>query len=437
MDMESVIGEQNVNHRRKPASIARDPGSKAFFAFNGFNGIGQGLSEGLRKRNGSIHPRAHGSRVSARGAGDTMRLFYDAPRPATHAVTQAAIQAKIGASGPEAAAEEISLFVEPLSSRHGPAVPGLTQRAIKRIAYAAAAAAFAVLAAALLLSWEAPLDMSAFTLPEDQESIELILDSLSGRQELSEEMAAMPALPLTLSFSSYTVARNDTLDMIARRFNVRLDTLISLNSISNVRRIQAGAVLKIPNIDGIIHTVKKGENLSGIASGAKLSVIDIIDANDLTTQTISPGQSLFLPGARLPSTDLKKVLGTLIAWPVRGRLSSYFGYRANPFTGVRQFHNGLDIVAQANTPAKAAMDGRVAETGYSAVFGNFVILSHADSYQTLYAHLNKVNVRSGQNVNQGSTVGLIGSTGYSTGTHLHFGLFKNGIGIDPLKMLGK
>jgi murein DD-endopeptidase MepM/ murein hydrolase activator NlpD len=326
--------------------------------------------------------------------------------------------------------------VESLTPRHVAAGPGLKRRFLKPIAYAAATA-FGLLAAALILTWEAPLDMSAFTLPEDRYSIELILDSLSGRQELAEESAAMPALPLTLSFSSYTVARNDTLDQIARRFNVRLDTLISMNSISNVRRIQAGAVLKIPNIDGVIHTVKKGENLSSIASGARLSIIDIIDANDLTTQTITPGQSLFLPGGRLASNDLKKVLGTLIAWPVRGRLSSYFGYRANPFTGVRQFHNGLDIVAQANAPAKAAMDGRVAETGYSAVFGNFVILSHADSYQTLYAHLNKINVRAGQSVSQGSTVGLIGSTGYSTGTHLHFGLFKNGIGMDPLKMLGK
>ncbi len=431
MDMESVIGEQTIKHRRKPAATARDPGAKGFSAFSGLTGLAQGLGDSLRRRNAGISPRAHapGSRPKGARAAEGSRLFYDTPL-----VSQRS-QAGIGVSEPLAG--EISLFVEPL----GPAAKAspfkLNAYGLKALGFGLAALAASALAVALILSWEAPLDLSGFTLPQDQYSIELILDSLSGRQELAEESAAMPALPLTLSFSSYTVAKNDTLDQIARRFNVRLDTLISLNSIGNARRIQAGAVLKIPNIDGIIHTVRKGENLSTIASGASLSIIDIIDANDLATQTITPGQSLFLPGARLASHELKKVLGTLIAWPVRGRLSSYFGYRPNPFTGVRQFHNGLVIVAPTNTPAQAGMGGRVAETGYSAVFGNFVILSHADSYQTLYAHLNKISVRAGQSVGQGATVGLIGSTGYSTGTHLHFGLFKNGIGMDPLKMLGK
>ncbi len=431
MDMESVIGEQTIKHRRKAAPSARDPGSKAFFAFSGFTGLAQGLGEGLRRRDTVLSDRARAPRFRAKGAqaAEGIRLFYDTP--------QALPRPQAGISVSDSLAGEISLFVEPLGAalRAGP--PRLSAGALKTLVIVLASLMASALAVALILSWEAPPDLRGFTLPQERDSIELILDSLSGRQDLSEESAAMPALPLTVSFSNYSVAKNDTLDQIARRFNVRMDTIISLNNISNARRIQAGAVLKIPNIDGIIHTVRKGENLSGIASGAGLSIIDIIDANDLTTQTINPGQSLFLPGARLASYDLRKVLGTLISWPVRGRLSSYFGYRANPFTGVRQFHNGLDIVVPANTPAKAAMDGRVAETGYSAVFGNFVILSHADSYQTLYAHLNKISVRAGQSVSQGSAVGLVGSTGYSTGTHLHFGLFKNGIGMDPLKMLGK
>jgi len=83
------------------------------------------------------------------------------------------------------------------------------------------------------------------------------------------------------------------------------------------------------------------------------------------------------------------------------------------------------------------MDGRVAETGYSAVFGNFVILTHAGSYQTLYAHLSAIRVRQGQALSQGAVVGLLGSTGYSTRTRLHFGLFLGGKAIDPLSMLGR
>ncbi len=283
---------------------------------------------------------------------------------------------------------------------------------------------------------EKTADLRSFSLPEDGAVLQAILDAISMEAAPPEEDSAMPALPLTLSMTSYRVAKNDTLDAISKRFSIRLDTLISANGISDVRRLQAGTMLKIPNLDGVAYRVKKGDSLAGIASARKVSMLDIIDANDLSSQTLVPGQSLFIPGARLSSYDLKKALGQLVIWPVRGPLSSYFGYRSNPFTGVRQFHNGLDIVAAENTPAKAAMDGRVAETGFSSVFGNFVILSHAENYQTLYAHLNRISVMQGTSLAQGATVGLVGSTGYSTGPHLHFSVFKNGVAMDPRKILG-
>lgn len=283
---------------------------------------------------------------------------------------------------------------------------------------------------------EPKADLSGFRLPEDGTMTAILLDSLSAGERPEEEPDTAPALPMTVSLSSYKVAKNDTLDGISRRFGVRLDTLISINGIADVRRIAAGTTLKIPSIDGIVHTVRKGENLSGIAGARGVSVLDLIDANDLSSQTILPGQSLFIPGARLSSYDLKKALGKLVIWPVNGRISSYFGYRPNPFTGIRQFHNGLDIVVADKSPIKAAIDGRVSETGYSALFGNFVILSHPDGYQTLYAHMSKIIAKQGSSVSQGAVIGLVGTTGYSTGPHLHFGVFKNGKVTDPLKLLG-
>ncbi len=279
------------------------------------------------------------------------------------------------------------------------------------------------------------VNLDAFSLPEDTILASILLDSIAMEQMEVEEASIEPSLPMTLSMASYRVAKNDTLDSIARRFGVRLDTLISVNGISDVRRIPSGFSLRIPNIDGIVHIVRKGENLSAIASTAGVSILDLIDANDLASQTILPGQTLFVPGARLASYDLKKALGQLVIWPLYGKISSYFGYRANPFTGTRQFHSGLDITGLENTPAKAAMDGRVSETGYSAIFGNYVILSHEGGYQTLYAHLNKIGVARGSRISQAATVGLIGSTGYSTGVHLHFGVYKNGRVMDPLKLL--
>ncbi|HPM72605.1 MAG TPA: M23 family metallopeptidase [Spirochaetales bacterium] len=280
-----------------------------------------------------------------------------------------------------------------------------------------------------------PADLTSFVLPDDGSSAAILLDALSPAADYGADSIPTPELPMTLRIATYTVAKNDTLDAISRRYGLRMDTLISVNGLGDARRIISGSTLKVPNLDGVVHTVTKGESLAGIAAAKGVSVLDIVDANDLASQTILPGQSLFIPGARLSSYDLKKALGQLVIWPINGRISSNFGYRPNPFTGVRQFHNGLDIVGPLNATVKAAMDGKVAETGYSAVFGNFVILSHPEGYQTLYAHLNKISVKAGVSIAQGSPVGLLGSTGYSTGPHLHFGVFKRGAPLDPLKLL--
>jgi len=282
---------------------------------------------------------------------------------------------------------------------------------------------------------EPRVNLNGFTLPEDTIIASVLLDSVSPPDQTASDEEPPPALPYTLTLSSYTVKKNDTLDGIARRFGVRLDTLISVNGIRDVRRIGAGTTLKVPNIDGVMQTIRKGDSLSAIASARGVSLLDIIDANDLGSQTIVPGQSLFIPGARLSSYELKQALGKLVMWPIKGAISSYFGYRANPFTGIRQFHNGLDIVGPENMVIKAAMDGRVAETGYSTLFGNFVIIAHPDNYQTLYAHLNAIKARTGTAIAQGAPVGLLGSTGYSTGPHLHFGVFRKGVAVDPLKIL--
>lgn len=282
---------------------------------------------------------------------------------------------------------------------------------------------------------ERKADLHQFMLPEDGMTTTFLLDTLITLPPETIEEELMPALPVTLSLSSYQVAKNETLDAISKKFGIRLDTLISVNGIVDVRRIQSGTALKIPNIDGVAYKVKKGENLSLIAAARNVSMLDIVDANDLTNQTITPGQTLFIPGARLSTYDLKKALGKLIIWPIKGHISSYFGYRANPFTGIRQFHNGLDIAGPMNTSVKAVMDGRVSETGFSSVFGNFVILSHEEGYQTLYAHLNKILVQQGTSVLQGKTIGLLGTTGYSTGPHVHLGVFKRGTAVDPLKFL--
>jgi murein DD-endopeptidase MepM/ murein hydrolase activator NlpD len=256
----------------------------------------------------------------------------------------------------------------------------------------------------------------------------------SGRLS-SDEALDLPPLPATLSYSTYTVRSGDTIGGIAKKFGRSMDSIISANGIENVKALRSGTSLRIPNIDGLVHRVRSGETIGSIAKQYKIETTRLVDANDLGSSTLLPGQSLFIPGARLPETQLKQALGQFIAWPVRGRLSSYFGYRNDPFTGVRRFHAGIDIVTDTGTPIRAAAAGTVSDVGYNANFGNYIIMSHAGGIQTLYGHLSSSTVAKGAKVGQGAMIGLSGNTGYSTGPHLHFGLFKGGVGVNPLKYL--
>jgi len=128
-------------------------------------------------------------------------------------------------------------------------------------------------------------------------------------------------------------------------------------------------------------------------------------------------------------------LGELFAYPIRGRLTSRYGTRNAPFTGRRSFHTGIDLAAPLGTLVRATMDGKVATTGYSTLYGNFIIVSHDGGYQSLYGHLSYVGVSRGQSVSQSTIIGRVGNTGYSTGPHLHLSIYKNGKMVDPLSVL--
>jgi len=133
--------------------------------------------------------------------------------------------------------------------------------------------------------------------------------------------------------------------------------------------------------------------------------------------------------------ELKKVLGELFIFPTLGRITSGFGPRNDPFTGVRRFHNGIDIAGPMGAPVNAAMAGKVVKIDFHPTYGRYVILSHPSGYQTWYAHLNKAETTQGATVAQGEMIGRMGNTGYSTGTHLHFSVFKNGSPVDPMTFL--
>jgi len=122
-------------------------------------------------------------------------------------------------------------------------------------------------------------------------------------------------------------------------------------------------------------------------------------------------------------------------WPVRGTLSSVFGVRISPFTETPVFHHGLDIVAGTGTPVLASASGVVVKSGYEALYGNLVVIDHGAGYRSAYAHLSSRTVEEGAFVNRGEELGNVGSTGRSTGPHLHYEVRVNGLPVNPARFL--
>jgi murein DD-endopeptidase MepM/ murein hydrolase activator NlpD len=122
-------------------------------------------------------------------------------------------------------------------------------------------------------------------------------------------------------------------------------------------------------------------------------------------------------------------------WPVRGILSSGFGVRISPFTDTKVFHHGLDIIARPGAPVMAASGGVVVRSGYESLFGNIVVLDHGYGYRTLYAHLGERAVAAGDIVGKGESLGTVGSTGRTTGPHLHYEVHVNGLAVNPSRFL--
>jgi len=122
-------------------------------------------------------------------------------------------------------------------------------------------------------------------------------------------------------------------------------------------------------------------------------------------------------------------------WPAHGWLTGRFGGRADPFTGEQGYHQGLDISTTKGDPVIATADGRVEAASYTGDYGNLIVLRHDFGLSTRYGHLSKFNVKIGETVRRGDVIGFVGSTGRSTGSHLHYEILANGKLLDPLQLL--
>ncbi|WP_300757705.1 M23 family metallopeptidase [uncultured Brachyspira sp.] len=236
-----------------------------------------------------------------------------------------------------------------------------------------------------------------------------------------------------MKYDEYIIEEGDNLTVISRKIGANLDTLVSVNKISNANRLRPGQKIIVPNRNGLLYTMKKGESIEDVTERYDVSLKRVLTFNKISdASSIEEGDDIFLPGAKYTLDERIDKFGQMFSLPTTiTRISSVFGYRVHPITGVRTKHMGVDIPGRLNTPVYAARKGKVIFAGYSGGYGNLVIVRHDKGYTTYYGHLNSITTKAGANVGVGVMIGRMGSTGRSTGSHLHFEVRRNGVALNP------
>ncbi|KKQ66717.1 MAG: Lipoprotein [Candidatus Daviesbacteria bacterium GW2011_GWA2_38_24] len=250
----------------------------------------------------------------------------------------------------------------------------------------------------------------------------------------------------------YEVKSGDTMSSIAEKHGVAVNTIKWANNLENINFVKPGQTLKILPVSGVAHTVKSGDNLESVAKKYSVDsqVIITWPFNDIADDfKLTIGQVLIIPDGTPPETKLPvqkprpqpqylaqgpsspvfdAPSGGGFVWPtVSAGISQYFAW----------YHPGIDIPNPSAPPIVASDGGVVLVAGWpdNYGYGNRVVVDHGNGYQTLYAHMSNIYVSTGQKVTRGQTVGRMGSTGRSTGTHLHFEIRFKGRALNPLAIL--
>lgn len=249
----------------------------------------------------------------------------------------------------------------------------------------------------------------------------------------------------------YEVKQGETLSQIAEKFGIDIDTIKWANDLTNINSVKPGQTLKILPVQGVAHTVKLGDTLEGIAKRYSAEAQAILDFpfNDIPDDfTLRIGQVLIVPDGQPPEikTPVRQRIqpqyiaqgpssptfsapgGGNFIWPAMSSgISQYFAW----------YHPGIDLPNKGAPPVVASDGGTVIIAGWpdNYGYGNRVMIDHGNGYVTLYAHLSNIYVNASQTISRGQTIGQMGSTGRSTGMHLHFEIRYKGIAVNPLSIL--
>lgn len=246
----------------------------------------------------------------------------------------------------------------------------------------------------------------------------------------------------------YEVRAGETVSTIADRFSISVSTILWENNLNAYSLIRPGDKLAILPVSGITYEVTRGETVGAIAKKYQIDEKEIIKTNKLSDAgKLIAGQKLIIPGARrdsyaqkkikkyssvdaikdlIKSPSAKPVAGNKMNWPTAGyRITQYYTWR----------HHAVDIANKIGTPIYAADAGTVEYAGWGKGYGNQIVIDHGGGKKTRYAHQSKFYVKKGEEVDKGEIIGAMGSTGWSTGPHLHFEVMINGVKYNPLNYI--
>lgn len=281
-----------------------------------------------------------------------------------------------------------------------------------------------------------PLNVDGLLLSQNTSDSFITWSDGSKDDNSTPEIDIPPELyPITdNSFDSQVIA---SLDFPVNNSNRESDetSMIASLCLTNQDSLESKpSIQKFPPVNGIYHTVRRGEILWDIAQAYSVDC-DLLKGYNpqINPRKMQLGQKIFIPGAdnviAIPQRTAM-ILPINNAWVISG-----FGMRKHPLGGVLRYHRGIDLPADVGTPVRAVMEGVVNEIGWRGTLGRYVIIEHSGGFETVYGHNSMIEVKVGDHVKEGRIISRSGSSGRSTGPHLHFEVIKNGKHVDPEQYL--
>jgi murein DD-endopeptidase MepM/ murein hydrolase activator NlpD len=267
--------------------------------------------------------------------------------------------------------------------------------------------------------------------PSDNGFRQFINDVQGNRRRLIVRNNSPVESAQNLTIYQYTVSQNDDLFSVAARCMIPYSALASLNRLASPVSLETGRLILLPSYPGIYIPEAPESDLEKLIGASRLGEQESVELRIRTAAGIQVFH--FFPGADYTPTERAYFLNAgFFRFPLQTfRLTSSYGIRENPVTGNVRMHQGIDLAAPEGTEVYAVAEGTVIEIGDDPVYGIYIVISHRDRLTSLYGHLQRVETVLHTNVKSGTLIGRVGTTGQSTGPHLHFELRQDGRALDP------